>query len=344
MTKVKLNDTLFELSEDAALIIDDYLEKLKLYHSWWKISDSEYRSILDSIHNWLMDLLGKKSSIEKIDIDTIIDSVSSSSKIKKWRNFFELIIDFIVWCFSFFIKLFFTILRILFKFLIFFFFLLLFFGIMWGIIGLFFLVPFMFFDFVVDWWHIMNVIPDILKISLVWIEIFLVLFALMTIGVLLRKKIVWRGYWILGVIILILSINWLIYSWIFFRMNYADQVSRLETYSFELSWKNEIKLSWFDSFDKSLLNYWVHVDHDFSRINIEEYTWKNLEIKVKSIINDHDEKSWKNYFEQLWPTNIVFSWDVLEMKNYNNIWSKQYKFLRKNIEIKKPIGVELEWE
>lgn len=343
MTKVKLNDTLFEMSDDAALIMNDYIDRINLYHEGWKISSQEYKRILLELKESFFKILEKKSDIEKDDVDVIIENISKSSKIKLPKKniiarFFDFILSIIGFCFKFV----FAIIRICMKIFIFFFFLFVFFGVLIWIWSLIFIVPFLFFDLVIDWWHVMWVFPTILKVSLIWIEIFLLIFALMIIWLLFRKKIVWRFYWLMSVILLMLSINWLVYSGIYMYMNYSVESRKIENYTFQLSWNKEVNLQWFTSFDKWLRDHWIHV-WDFNNIEIETYTWTTLDIKVISEVNSQDKVSGEEYLKNLWNTQISFSWDLIEMKPIYNVGNLPYKFLRRTIIIKAPENLEINY-
>jgi hypothetical protein len=79
MTKVKIDKKIFEMSEDASLVLEAHLDKLKLYLEKEKITKQEFDETKNNIEEALMLLLNKQNNIEKNDIEKII----ANSKIKK---------------------------------------------------------------------------------------------------------------------------------------------------------------------------------------------------------------------------------------------------------------------
>lgn len=79
MTKVKIDKKMFEMSEDASLVLEAFLDKQRIYLEKGKITKLEFDITQQTIEDVLMSILDKQSNIEKSDIESII----ANSKFKK---------------------------------------------------------------------------------------------------------------------------------------------------------------------------------------------------------------------------------------------------------------------
>ncbi len=358
MIKVKINKMSFEMSEDASLILDAYLDKINIYLEKNKISQQEFDETQKNIENALILLLDKQSNIEKEDIENIIEKSKIKKIIKEWnqkrwffrilwqiiKNFFKIIFNIIInvlkIILSFIIillKLIILLIKIVFLIIIF------------SIILVFiFLVPLVFFPWVIDNQIILSFVPDIFKYGLIITEVsFGLLFTYFLLSIVNSK---FSKNWILAatIITFIIWINWMVYGWYHMYYNYGQTFDKIEKYTFEIKNSKEISFEWLKKLNLAFPTFWSDKNcEDCNIIYTTDYeiinsTWSKLEIEIITTINDKNKSEADKYFEKLNNLNFVLQWNNIILETEKEKLFKEivpYKFIRRDIVVKKPKDV-----
>ncbi|MBP8016427.1 hypothetical protein KAZ01_00320, partial [Candidatus Gracilibacteria bacterium] len=340
--------TSFEMNEEAYLILKSYLEKIEIYLEKDKITKEKFDEIQKNIENNLMQLLETKSEIEKIDMENIIpkSSILKIVKSEKKLGIFYIITNFLIG----FLKLIFSLVIILLKFIIFIIkFILL--SITFGFIIVFiFVVPLIFFPLIIDNQIIFYFIPEITKYGIMITEISFILFFIYFLLSLTGSKFSKNGILTGAIISLIIGINGLVYGGYYFLYNYSNTYDKTEKYSFKVDGLKEIKLNGLNKFNLELIGF---IDKknckscpiiDLNNYKIINSTGSELEIKIKTTINDKNNYLAGEYFKKV--NNLIF---VLEGNNLILKTKKEdlftetvpYKFLRRDITINKPADLNI---
>lgn len=345
MTKVKINKTFFEMSEDASMVFDAYMDKLKIYLEKNKISKQEFNEIEKNLENETLQLLDKQSNIEKSDIENIIEKSNIKKKIKpekekKWifYAFTQIIANFIKIILSLFIVLFQLIIlwiKILFLLITF-----------WIILILIFAIPFVFFPWIIDGQVILSFVPNIVKYSLIITEISFTLFFTYFLLSIIKTKFSKNGILAWAIITLVIWINWAVYGWLNMLYNYWHTFNKVEKYTFEIKDIKELKVEWLKKLNLDFPIFWDrnYSDIDTTSCEIIDNTWSNLEIEIKTIINDKDKSESDKYFEKINNLDFALEWDKLILKTEKDKIFKEivpFKFLRREIIIRKPENVNV---
>lgn len=344
MTKVKINNKRFELQDDAALVLDDYIDMLILSNKTNKISDNDFNNTCEYIENKLLDHLNNNSEITIDDINNILQDSYVKSKIYNTTNkwFFWIIIDFVWKIFSLFIRLIYLFVRFIVKFIVVCFNFFVFICCIVWVLSLVFIIPLLYLDIRIYWQEVLVILPNILKLSLIFLQVSFIIFGILFLGLVINKKLMPRFVWIIWVIIMILWFNWLVYSIADIRLKYWHQELRKSDFSFIYTWNQNLQLKWFDK-DNSNIKFMIN-NIPFNRIKIENYSWESIQVNVDSYINISDKDSANYYFDKVWKEYIEMSWNTLYFHKSETLGNLPFSFFRRDILIKKPNNININYQ
>jgi hypothetical protein len=296
-------------------------------------------------------LLNKQNNIEKNDIEKII----ANSKIKKilWEeNIDKWIIASVIQIIINFFKIILSIFIVLFKLIIVIVKIIVLAILFWFVFIFIFLVPLVFFPWVIDNQIIFSFVPDIVKYSFIIIEISLVLFFTYILLSLTKSKFSKNWIFTFAIISIIIWLNWMVYGWYNIFYNYWQSFDKIEKYNFDIKEFKEIKLEWLENLnlklpiildDRNCLNCNIIPTTNY---NIIDITWTGLEIEIKTTINNKNKQEADKYFTKLNNLNFSLEWNKLILKTPRDKQFKEivpYQFIRRTIIIKKQKDLQIIW-